>query len=97
MCRPLQWIWGLVPVALLTVMAYEFVKPVVELELGQRAERALSEAGQSWARVSVEGRDVTLHGTAPNEAALAEALTAAAADGVRRVGHDVIVRVAPVN
>ncbi len=98
MCRPLQWVWGLIPVALLAVMAYFFVVPQFELELDLRADEALSEAGQAWARITVEGRDVTLHGTAPSEQALAEALKAAAsADGVRHVDHDVIIRVAPAN
>ena len=98
MCRPLRWIWGLIPVAFLAAMAYFFVTPQIELELELRTAQALARANHSWAEVRVEGRDITLRGTAPSEAALREALDAAAsAEGVRRVSHNVIVRVAPVN
>lgn len=98
MCRPLQWVWGLIPVAVLAAMAYSFAVPKIEQEISDNATKALDDAGHGWARLSVDGRDIALHGTAPTAQALDEAVSAAAsAEGVGKVSHDVIVRVAPVN
>lgn len=98
MCRPQKWIWGLVPIGFLTAVAYFFAAPQIATELELSASGALQKAGQGWARVSVEGRNVTLRGSAPDQAALDAAVDAAAqARGVRRVDHDVVVRTAPRN
>ena len=96
MCRPALWLWGLIPVVFIAAMAYFFAVPNIEAQVGGNAETALAGAGHAWAGVSVDGRDVTLHGTAPTQEALDGAVEAAkSADGVRSVNHDVIVRVAP--
>lgn len=98
MCRPHYWLWGLIPLALLAAIAYSLTTPELESRLALAASAALAEAGEPWARITVTGRDVTLHGTAPSQENLDDALAAAAsADGVRRVRHDVVVRVAPAN
>lgn len=98
MCRPALWLWGLIPVAFIAAMAYFFAVPNIEAQVGDNAESALARAGHSWADVSVDGRDVTLHGTAASQDDLDDAIeTASSADGVRKVSHDVIVRVAPQN
>ena len=95
MCRPWIWIWGVIPVAFLTAMAYFFIAPKLENELGLNAEQALRTAGQGWATVKIKGRDVLLGGTAPSKEALDQAVdVAAGVSGVRRVDQNVVVRVA---
>jgi len=95
MCRPWIWIWGVIPVAFLTAMAYFFVAPKLESQLSLDTAQALRGAGQEWANIKIKGRDVMLHGTAPNQEALDKAVDVArGVTGVRRVGQDVVLRVA---
>lgn len=95
MCRPWNWIWGVIPVAFLTAMAYFFAAPSLESRLSLDTNQALSAAGHGWASVKIKGRDVLLNGTAPNKEALDKALdVAGGVAGVRRVDQDVVVRVA---
>ena len=95
MCRPWIWIWGVIPVAFLTAMAYFFVAPKLESRLTLDTEQALRAAGQGWASVKVKGRDVLLNGTAPSKEALDKAVDiAGGVAGVRQVDQDVVVRVA---
>ena len=98
MCRPVKLLWGVFPLAFLAILAHFFAVPLVERDVESAVSQALRDAGQVWGRVSVEGRDVTLRGTAPNQAALDSALASiGSADGVRVVRQEVILRVAPVN
>ena len=95
MCRPWIWIWGVIPVAFLTAMAYFFIAPKLESGLSLDTEQALRAAGQGWANIKIKGRDVVLNGTAPSKEALDKAVdVAGGVSGVRRVDQNVVVRVA---
>ncbi len=83
MCHWKKWFWpGLLTVALLSVLALWWKTDSIEQELHARATSALSEQGQSWAKVEMDGRDATLTGSAPGEDSqeIAEFLTDEAYD-----------------
>jgi outer membrane protein OmpA-like peptidoglycan-associated protein len=63
-CNPLRWLWGLVPIAILTWLAILLQQPGIEAELAQQTKQALDTAGLNWARVEFTGRDATLAGKA---------------------------------
>lgn len=70
----------------LTALFVWRVVPSIEEDLRQRAERALGGRNVHWARVEVDGRDVTVSGLAPNDRQRQRALdTLAEIDGIRRV------------
>ncbi|MEM8877960.1 MAG: OmpA family protein [Pseudomonadota bacterium] len=73
MCRPLYWFWGLIPLALVMVLALYFRPTPIEADLASRTNAALVEAGEVWASIAIDGRDVSLTGSAPNEAAKTQA------------------------
>lgn len=82
-----QWFWpGWVCTLALTALALWFgVKPL-EAELLQRSQIALQP--YDWVSFSIEGRDLTLRGIAPDEAAQTSALDAAAKiEGVREIDN----------
>ena len=84
--RKRRLLWGLLPLALLGAGAWYLSRPALEAELKEKAEAALKNAGQSWAKVSIEGRDATLSGAAPSDSARAAAERAVlAVRGIRRV------------
>ena len=68
MCRPWRWFWGILPLALIVLLALYFKPAPIESDLSARAASDLAAAGHGWAEVSVDGRDLTLSGTAPSEA-----------------------------
>ncbi|WP_052161911.1 BON domain-containing protein, partial [Hoeflea sp. BAL378] len=78
------WIWpGLASVGCLTALAIWFEASVIETDLQTRAQAALQKE-YGWAQVSLNGRDLTLTGIAPDEDSRARALDiAGAVDGVR--------------
>lgn len=67
-CRPWRWLWGLVPLALLCLLAFYVARQAIEQDLTTRAQAALSEAGLFWAVPSFNGRDAVINGTALSEA-----------------------------
>ncbi len=74
MCNWKSWIIpGLLAVALLTAFAALLRVAPVETDLATRAQKALSEK-HGWASVKLDGRDLTLTGTAPSPEAAAAAL-----------------------
>ena len=66
-CRPLRWLWGLIPLALIGFMVNYFARPVIQADLKERGEIALKNAGLPWAGMSFEGRDGALSGIAYDE------------------------------
>ncbi len=87
MCYWKNWIWpGIITAALLTLLATFFTRPGVEDELTSKAMDALK-ANHPWAAVALSGRDLTLTGTAPDEAAQMDALKAADAAYDVRVAY----------
>ena len=72
-----KWIWpGLLVVLLLTAVSTWYRADQVELDLSSKALTGLS-ANHSWATVSMDGRDLTLSGTAPSQEAANEAMAIA--------------------
>ena len=85
------WIWpGLAAVGCLTALAVWFQAGLVEADLRTRAVAALRQ-DQSWAQVSLKGRDLTLSGLAPDEDSQARALEIARSVYGVRVATDASV------
>ena len=63
-CNPSRWLWGLIPIAMLSWGTYYRERPNVEADLTVRSLEALSAAGQPWAKVEVTGRDAIITGRA---------------------------------
>lgn len=68
-CNPSRWLWGLIPIAMLGWATYHLKQPRIEADLAVRATEALRKAGQSWAQVSLDGRDATITGLAETDGA----------------------------
>ncbi len=66
-CHPIRWLWGLIPVAMLTWLAVHLESAPIERDLEQRSGAALSSAGHDWASVAFAGRDGLLVGHAASE------------------------------
>lgn len=58
---------GMVVFATLVVLTVSYCAPHIQKDLQLKTEKALKEQNLHWANVSVDGRDVTLSGTAPTE------------------------------
>ncbi|MCA0405083.1 MAG: OmpA family protein [Proteobacteria bacterium] len=85
MCQPRKWLWGLLPLFLLGILAGYWQQADMETELTRRSTAALSAAGLGWGKVAISGRDAILSGEAPSPEAKAVALkTIMAQDGIRR-------------
>ncbi|MEZ5773761.1 MAG: OmpA family protein [Hyphomicrobiaceae bacterium] len=72
-CRPLRWLLGLVPLALLAAALFHFERPRIEADLTARTEAALQAAGVPWAEASFEGRDGVVSGAALDDGERARA------------------------
>lgn len=81
-----RWIWpGLVATSLFAALAVWFRADAIEIDLKSRVLAALK-ADQPWALVTLDGRDLTLSGIAPDAEAQAEAIAIAhSRSGIRRV------------
>lgn len=85
-CNPLRWLWGLIPIAMLSWIAFNWERSEIEADLARRTQDALGKAGLSWAKVRFSGRDAVLTGTAAEESEPKRALdTASKVWGVRIV------------
>ena len=67
-CNPLRWMWGLLPVALLSWGAAQFTHSDIEADIKARVEDQLKGSGFKWARGGYSGRDVVITGTAADDA-----------------------------
>jgi len=66
MCNWKKWIWpGIFAVVILTALSTWFKADVVQEDLTAKALQDL-QTEHSWADVSLDGRDLTLSGTAPS-------------------------------
>jgi len=86
-CNPWRWLWGVIPIAMLTWLAFTWEREGIETDLRSRAEAALESEGYAWGEVSLDGRDAFLTGVAPDESQPYRA-----ADTVRKVRGVRIVR-----
>ncbi|KWT64870.1 hypothetical protein APY04_3110 [Hyphomicrobium sulfonivorans] len=66
-CHPARWLWGLIPVAMLSWLAIHVETDAIEAELEQRSAAALARSGHGWASVAFSGRDGLLVGFADNQ------------------------------
>ncbi len=66
-CHPARWLWGLIPVAMLSWLAVQVERSAIESDLEQRSAAALAAAGQGWASVAFDGRDGLLVGHPDDE------------------------------
>lgn len=84
--RPSKWALH-APIAVLPFLAALFLQgKTLHDGIVERASAALAAAGASWARVEVDGRDLTLSGDSPDETQRAAAIAAVTGDdGVRLV------------
>lgn len=75
-CNPWRWLWGLIPIAMLSWVAVLAQRESIEADLAQRVKSVLARQGINWANVKFDGREGTLTGRALDEAEPAKAVTA---------------------
>jgi outer membrane protein OmpA-like peptidoglycan-associated protein len=75
-CNWLRWLWGIIPVAILSWAAVQAERPRIEQELTEAATAQMLRSGASWAQVTLQGRDAVLSGKAWEEADTEAALDA---------------------
>ena len=61
-CNWWRWLWGIVPLLVLSWVAVQAEQGRIEADLRERAKLALTQAGMSWAATRFEGRDAILEG-----------------------------------
>lgn len=66
-CNPLRWLWGLIPVAMLALLANHWERAGIEADLSERARQAFAKIGLDWPAVAFEGREAALTGRALDE------------------------------
>ena len=72
-CHPTRWLWGLIPIAMLSWLAVHLETDFIQRDLETRSAAALRGAGLDWASVAFSGRDGLLVGQAAAPAQLDEA------------------------
>jgi OmpA-OmpF porin, OOP family len=92
MCQPKRWLWGLLPLAILWLLAGSFNNTPIQTDLTKRGGEAATIAGHSWAKLTLDGRDATISGVAPTpDAARLAAEAADTTRGVRLVNNTAAV------
>lgn len=66
-CNPWRWLWGVIPVAMLTAGAFMTEREGIEADLTLRTQQTFERQGLSWAQAAFEGRDAVLTGNASEE------------------------------
>ena len=85
-CRPAKWLWGLVPLAVITAFALYDLRVQIERDLSDRTSTALQEAGLTWAYALLDGRNAVLKGLTFSRSGRDDALTVIRSVwGVRKV------------
>lgn len=74
-CYPSRWLWGLIPIAMLSWIAVQNEGDRLERDLEERSRRVLEGAGLDWASIVFSGRDGMLVGTADRQQERTQALT----------------------
>ena len=86
-------ILALIAVAVLGWFAiYKLKAPAIQTDIQKRSEEALASNSLDWATVVVDGRDVTLSGSAPTEQLKQHALETANVYGVRQLSDNMNVQ-----
>jgi outer membrane protein OmpA-like peptidoglycan-associated protein len=90
------WLWGLLPLLLVWVIATWLIQPGIEADLTRRTNEAATAKGEPWASAIIAGRDAELAVTAPANDAKSKALAIfAEVFGVRLVSSKGEVRPPP--
>ncbi len=63
-CNPLRWLWGLIALLPLVLLAVLSSRSSIEADIKSRTQEALKKAGYTWADVVLDGRDAVLQGKA---------------------------------
>lgn len=72
-CHPGRWLWGLIPVAMLSWLAVQAERSSIERDLERRSRQVLAASGHDWASIVFDGRDGLLVGDPDKPGAIAEA------------------------
>ena len=67
-CNWWRWLWGIIPLLVLSWVAVQAEHGRIEADLRGRATLALAQAGMSWAQTRFEGRDIIIEGQAGDDA-----------------------------
>ena len=87
-CNWRRWLWGIIPLLVLSWVAVQAEHSRLERDLAERARLALVEGGFTWAQAEFKARDALLMGRAPREGEPGKAADALAAVwGVRVVDN----------
>ena len=87
-CNWRRWLWGIIPLLVLSWVAVQAEHSRLEKDLAERARLALVEGGFTWAQAEFKARDALLMGRAPQEGEPGKAADALAAVwGVRVVDN----------
>ena len=87
-CNWRRWLWGIIPLLVLSWVAVQAEHGRLERDLGARASNALAQSGMPWAMAEFNGRDAILTGRAPEEGEPGKAAeTLAAVWGVRTIDN----------
>ena len=87
-CNWRRWLWGIIPLLVLSWVAVQAEHGRLERDLAERARLALVEGGFTWAQAEFKARDAVLTGRAPQEGEPGKAADALAAVwGVRVVDN----------
>ncbi len=87
-CNWRRWLWGIIPLLVLSWVAVQAEHGRLERDLAERARLALVEGGFTWAQAEFKARDALLMGRAPQEGEPGKAADALAAVwGVRVVDN----------
>ncbi len=66
-CNPWRWLWGLIPIAMLSWITLQLEQKNIEADLGIRVTQRLEAEGLGWASAAFYGRDAVLTGNAAEE------------------------------
>ncbi len=89
MFHPAKFLWGLLPLLLLALVTLWAKSDAIQDDLASRTNTERRAEGHRWARVEMDGRDLSLTGTAPTEADRSQMMEIAAAIwGVRQVSDN---------
>lgn len=82
---------GLVVLALFLLFSVQRLAPAIEADLSDRSSEALADQGMAWAEVTLDGRESTLSGEAPNAGLRQQAAEIADVWGVRTIRNRLTV------
>ena len=84
------WAGGAIAFVILVILTLSLAPGAIEKDLAKRSAETLNVAGQGFALVTARGRDLTLHGNAPDDVAAANALEQVRSVWGVRVVHDAL-------